>query len=102
MTSSSHSTVAEMRRENGRDEPWKVKFLGIGNEAWGCGGNMTPEYYSNLFRRYTTYTRDYNGNRLYKIASGASDTDYNWTEVCMQNIGDKMRWMPSPSTTTPA
>ncbi len=90
MTSSSHSTVAEMRRENGRDEPWKVKFLGIGNEAWGCGGNMTPEYYSNLFRRYTTYTRDYNGNRLYKIASGASDTDYNWTEVCMQNIGDKM------------
>ena len=90
MTSSSHSTVAEMRRSNGRDEPWKVKFLGIGNEAWGCGGNMTPEYYSNLFRRYTTYTRNYNGNRLYKIASGASDTDYNWTEVCMQNIGDQM------------
>ena len=90
MTSSSHSTIAEMRRANGRDEPWKVKFLGIGNEAWGCGGNMVPEYYSNLFRRYTTYTRDYNGNRLYKIASGASDTDYNWTEVCMQNIGDKM------------
>ena len=90
MTSSSHSTVADMRRANGREEPWKVKFLGIGNEAWGCGGNMTPEYYSNLFRRYTTYTRDYNGNRLYKIASGASDTDYNWTEVCMKNIGTQM------------
>lgn len=91
MTSSSHSTVAEMRRANGREEPWSVKFLGIGNEAWGCGGNMVPEYYSNLFRRYTTYTRDYaRDHKLYKIASGASDTDYNWTEVCMQNIGDMM------------
>lgn len=90
MTSDSESTVANLRRQNGRDKPWKVKFLGIGNEAWGCGGNMVPEYYSNLFRRYTTYTRNYNGNRLYKIASGASDTDYNWTEVCMKNIGTRM------------
>ena len=90
MTSGSNSTMVNLRRQNGREEPWKVKFLGIGNEAWGCGGNMVPEYYSNLFRRYTTYTRDYYGNQLYKIASGASDTDYNWTEVCMQNIGDKM------------
>ena len=90
MTSDSGSTVAELRRQNGREKPWKVKFLGIGNEAWGCGGNMVPEYYSNLFRRYTTYTRNYNGNRLYKIASGASDVDYNWTEVCMKNIGGRM------------
>lgn len=91
MTSDSNSTVADMRRANGREKPWSVKFLGIGNEAWGCGGNMTPEYYSNLFRRYTTYTRSYaRDHRLYKIASGASDTDYNWTEVCMQNIGTKM------------
>ena len=90
MTSDSQSTVANLRRANGREEPWKVKFLGIGNEAWGCGGNMVPEYYSNLFRRYTTYTRNYGDNRIYKIASGASDTDYNWTEVCMQNIGSSM------------
>ena len=91
MTSDSHSTMAELRRKNGREEPWNVKFLGIGNEAWGCGGNMRPQYYSDLFRRYTTYTRDYSrDHRLYKIASGASDTDYNWTEVCMQNIGPAM------------
>lgn len=90
MTSDSESTVANLRRQNGREKPWKVKYLGIGNEAWGCGGNMVPEYYSNLFRRYTTYTRNYNGNRLYKIASGAGDYDYNWTEVCMQNIGTRM------------
>ena len=91
MTSDAQSMVADMRRENGRDKPWDVKYLGIGNEAWGCGGNMTPEYYSNLFRRYSTYTRNYNRNHpLYEIASGASDTDYAWTEVCMKNIGTRM------------
>ena len=89
MTSDSQSTVANLRRANGRDKAWKVKYLGIGNEAWGCGGNMRPEYYADLFRRYTTYTRNY-GGRLYKIASGASDYDYNWTEVLMQGIGTKM------------
>ncbi len=81
--------MADLRRANGRQEPWKVKYFGIGNEAWGCGGNMTPEYYSDLFRRYSTYLRDYGGNHLYKIASGASDYDYNWTRVLMKNIGRK-------------
>ena len=91
MTSDSQSTMANLRRQNGRDKPWDVKYLGIGNEAWGCGGNMPPEYYSYLFRRYTTYTRNYNPeHHLYKIASGASDFNYNWTEVCMKNIGRKM------------
>ena len=89
MTSDAQSTMADLRRKNGREEPWKVKYFGIGNEAWGCGGNMTPEYYSDLFRRYATYLRDLGGNRLYKIASGASDYDYNWTEVLMKNIGRK-------------
>lgn len=89
MTSDSQSSVVNSRRANGRDKSWNVRYLGIGNEAWGCGGNMTPEYYSDLFRRYTTYTRNYNG-RLYKIASGASDSDYHWTEVLMKNIGNRM------------
>ena len=91
MTSDAKSTMADLRRANGREKPWKVKYFGIGNEAWGCGGNMTPEYYSDLFRRYGTYLRNYNGNRLYQIASGASETDYNWTEVLMKNIGNRMR-----------
>lgn len=86
MTSDAKSTMADLRRANGREKPWKVKYFGIGNEAWGCGGNMTPEYYSDLFRRYSTYLRNYSGNSLYKIASGASDYDYNWTEVLMKNI----------------
>lgn len=89
MTSDGKSTMADLRRENGREEPWKVKYFGIGNEAWGCGGNMTPEYYSDLFRRYGTYLRNYGDNRLYKIASGASDYDYNWTEVLMKNLTSK-------------
>lgn len=82
--------MSDLRAKNGREKPWKVKYFGVGNEAWGCGGNMVPEYYSNVYRCYSTYLRDYNGNRLYKIASGASDYDYNWTEVLMKGIGNKM------------
>ena len=91
MTSDSKSTMADLRRANGREKPRKVKYFGIGNEAWGCGGNMTPEYYSDLYRRYGTYLRNYGDNRLYKIASGASDYDYNWTRVLMKNIRGGMK-----------
>lgn len=77
--------MAELRRANGREKPWRVKWLGIGNESWGCGGNMTPEYYSDLYRRYSAYCRDFDGNRLFKVASGASDYDYNWTKVLMRD-----------------
>ena len=80
-------TMAEKRAANGRKEPWKIKYLGVGNESWGCGGNMTPEFYSDQYRRYATYCRDYDGNRLYKVASGASDYDYNWTKVLMEKVG---------------
>ena len=90
MTSEQGSPMAKLRKENGREKPWKVKFFGVGNESWGCGGSMRPEYYSDLYRRYATYCRNYDGNRLYKIASGASDYDYNWTEVLMKNIGHQM------------
>lgn len=84
-------TMADLRASNGRKEPWKVKYLGIGNESWGCGGNMTPEYYSNLYKRYATYCRNYDGNQLYKVASGASDYDYNWTKVVMDAVRNNMQ-----------
>lgn len=77
--------MAQLRKENGREKPWHLKYLGVGNESWGCGGNFTPEYYANVYRRYQTYCRNFNGNKLFKIASGASDYDYNWTEVMMKN-----------------
>ena len=79
--------MADERAANGRLEPWRVKYFGIGNESWGCGGNMRPEYYSDNYRRYSTYLRNQPGNTLYRIASGASDYDYNWTEVLMDRIG---------------
>jgi alpha-N-arabinofuranosidase len=90
MTSDGDSPMADLRRQNGRDKAWKVKYLGVGNESWGCGGDMFPEYYSDLYRRYAVYCRNYDENKLFKIASGASDYDYNWTEVLMKQIGQKM------------
>ena len=90
MTSEGDSPMANLRRKNGRDKAWKVKFFGVGNESWGCGGSMRPEYYSDLYRRYSTYCRNYDSNVLFKIASGASDYDYNWTETLMKQIGGRM------------
>lgn len=80
------SPMSKWRRENGRDQPWNVKYWGIGNEAWGCGGNMTPEFYANIYRKYATYMNGWSGAPIYRIASGASSNDYNWTEVLMKNI----------------
>ncbi len=82
------SPMADLRRENGRDKPWKLKYLGIGNENWGCGGSMLPEYYANEYRRYQTYCRNFSGNELYKIACGPNSDDYNWTEKLLQNINE--------------
>lgn len=82
--------MAAKRKQNGREKPWKLKYLGVGNESWGCGGNFTPEAYANEYRRYQTYCRNFNNNRLFKIASGASDYDYNWTNVLMKNARNHM------------
>ena len=90
MTADGESQMAVLRRKNGREKPWKVKFIGVGNESWGCGGNMRPEFYADMYRRYSTYCREYNGNRLFKVASGASDYDTNWTDVLMKNVGTRM------------
>lgn len=84
------SPMANLRKQNGHEKPWNVTFWGVGNESWGCGGNMTPEYYSNEFKRYATYARNYPGSRLKKIACGPNVADYNWTEVLMKNVGRQM------------
>ncbi|QSF46477.1 alpha-N-arabinofuranosidase [Paenibacillus tianjinensis] len=78
------SPMAELRQENGREEPWSVTYFGVGNENWGCGGNMRPEYYADLYRRYQTYVRNYGDNKIHRIACGANADDYNWTEVLMR------------------
>ncbi|MFC5449866.1 alpha-N-arabinofuranosidase [Paenibacillus aestuarii] len=84
MTFDGESPMANLRRENGRHTPWHVKYFGVGNENWGCGGNMRPEYYADEFRRYQTYVRNYGDNKIYKIACGSHDHNYEWTEVLMR------------------
>jgi len=77
-------TLADERAANGRRDPWKVRLWGVGNETWGCGGNMTAEYYANEYRRFATYTRDFPNAPLYRIGSGARNDDYHWTDVMMR------------------
>ena len=86
MTSDNVSPMADLRRSNGREKPWKLKYFGIGNENWGCGGNMRPEYYADLYRHYQTYCRNYSGNDLYKVACGPSGDDYNWTDKLLESV----------------
>ncbi len=86
LTREGDSPMVRLRKANGREEPWKVKYWGLGNETWGCGGNMSAEHYANEARRYATYCRDYGDNKLYRIAAGASDFSYAWTETLMQQL----------------
>ncbi len=90
MTFGGESPMADLRRANGRQEPWTVKYWGVGNESWGCGGNMRPEYYADLYRQYQTYIRNFPGNRVYKIACGSYGTNYEWTEVLMREAARYM------------
>ncbi|WP_010663057.1 alpha-N-arabinofuranosidase [Marinilabilia salmonicolor] len=90
MTSDEDIPMANWRRENGREEPWDVKFLGIGNESWGCGGDMRPEYYSDLLRQYSLYAGLYGGGKFDRVGCGANGGDYNWTDVLMERAARNM------------
>jgi alpha-L-arabinofuranosidase len=81
------SPMSNLRKTNGRDKPWRVKYWGLGNEAWGCGGNMRAEYYADIYRQYATFMTDWsNSTQIFRVASGAQSSDYHWTEVLMRNI----------------
>jgi alpha-L-arabinofuranosidase len=85
------SPMSDLRKENGRANPWKVKYWGIGNEAWGCGGNMRAEYYADVYRQYATFLSAWqNDEKIFRIASGANSSDYKWTEVLMRDIPHQM------------
>jgi alpha-N-arabinofuranosidase len=86
MTFDGDSEIAKRRAANGRKEPWKVPFLGIGNENWGCGGRMTPEYYSDLYRRFSVYARDWAPNELKRIAAGPGGTRLEWLDVLAERV----------------
>ena len=95
------SPMSELRKKNGRPNPWKVRYWGIGNENWGCGGNMTPEFYADNYRRYATYARNYGGAKLYKIACGPPSDDYNWTRVLMEKAARQMDGLSLHNYTVP-
>ena len=84
------SPMSDLRRKNGRAEPWRVKYWGVGNENWGCGGQMTPDFYADNYKRYATYVRNYGSNRVFKIACGPNGGDTNWTAVLMREAGKRM------------
>lgn len=87
MTMEGVSPMADLRKENGHEKAWTVDYFGVGNENWGCGGNMTPEYYGNLYRRYQTYIRNYSHDEnktIFKICCGPNVDDYDWTDGVMK------------------
>ncbi|MBO9707133.1 MAG: alpha-N-arabinofuranosidase [Caulobacter sp.] len=90
MTSSSRSALAQERRANGRDKPWSVDWIAIGNESWGCGGTMRSEYYADLYRQWSTFVRPPGDRPVRKLAVGPSGDDYAWTETVMKSAGKMM------------
>ncbi|MFE1666082.1 alpha-N-arabinofuranosidase [Microbacterium sp. P02] len=97
LTRAGDSPMSRLRRQNGRDEPWRVPFWGLGNEAWGCGGNMTPEYYTSLARQFATFAKNHGDNTLQRIAAGGSDDDVRWTRVLMESAMGGGAPFPVPS-----
>ncbi len=79
--------MAGLRAAHGRQDPWKVTYWGVGNENWGCGGNMRPQYYADLYRQFQTFLRPPAGAALYKVAGGPAWENYEWTEVLMREAG---------------
>ena len=91
MNSENDTPMARLRRQNGRDKAWGVKYLGVGNESWGCGGNMRAEYYADIYRHFQGFARDIDGHNLCRIACGASGGDTHWTDVLMRDAASLMQ-----------
>lgn len=81
------SPMADLRARHGHAPPFNVRFWGVGNESWGCGGNMRPEYYADLYRRFATFLPTYGAVRPFRVATGAAGDNYAWTEVMMREAG---------------
>ncbi|MDQ4077482.1 MAG: alpha-L-arabinofuranosidase, partial [Chloroflexota bacterium] len=73
------TTLSDMRAANGDPEPFHVRYWGVGNENWGCGGNFTPDDYATEYRRFATYLRNFGGDELFLIACGPNRNDLEWT-----------------------
>lgn len=89
MTFDGVSPMAELRRKNGQEKPWRINYFGVGNESWGCGGEMDPDHYGNLFKQYNTYVREYDNNKIKRIACGPNSDNYKWTGIVMDKVKHK-------------
>jgi alpha-L-arabinofuranosidase len=90
ITSPAQSTLANERRANGRDKPWKLDYIGVGNEPWGCGGDMRAEYYADEYKKFALNIKTPKNNTPVKVASGAYGDQYDWTDVLMKDAGKQM------------
>ncbi len=88
ITMAGESPMAKLRRQNGRQDPWPLTFWGVGNENWGCGGNMRPQFYADLYRQYACFCRHFTPDaKLYKVACGLTD---EWNDILMRDCGTHM------------
>jgi alpha-N-arabinofuranosidase len=86
MTGEGKSTLTDLRRKNGRDKPFRVHYFAVGNEAWGCGGNMRPEFYADQYRQVATFLKAPQHNRPVMIASGGNGMQTEWTEALSKGV----------------
>lgn len=90
MTFDGESPLANERRANGQDKAWKVDYFGVGNENWGCGGNMYPEYYADQYRRYQSFVKIYDSKKpINRICCGPNADDYDWTDKVMKRCFER-------------
>ena len=85
VTTAQPTTLQKERTANGHPAPYSVAFLGIGNESWDCGGNMTPDYYLSQLKIYSRFVRNFNPaqqdkHQMLKIAVGPGGDEPRWTE----------------------
>jgi alpha-L-arabinofuranosidase len=94
MTAEPSTGPGSERAKNGQEKPWAVPYVGVGNESWGCGGNMYAAEYADEFRKFAAYMRTSSGPRAQLIATGPDTDDYEWTDVVMRQA---MKWRPNPT-----
>jgi len=86
----SGSTLAEERAKNGSPEPFRVRYWGVGNENWGCGGDMRAETYARLYRQFSVYLREYGGTKPFLVACGPGGPDRQWTRGFMDSLDERL------------
>ena len=89
--SAGDTEYTRMREENGSPEPHGVRYWGIGNETYGCGGDYEPGDYGLEYRRYATFLRGLQRAEMTDdielVACGFTDPD--WNRQFMETVGGK-------------